>query len=116
MADNPSKKTGKPQIPSTLASASKASPSAVFSRDIKRVVLERSGTEFSTADQALWGTIRNRTTAANFNYFERLVELVFCQHKKGAGTELNALEVGVKRQMSARPLLDDNCLHGPEAY
>jgi hypothetical protein len=115
MADNPSKKTGKHEIPSTLASASKASPSAVFSRDIKRIVLERPGTEFATADQALWGTIRNRTTAANFNYFERLVELVFCQNKN-SGRELKALDDGVKKQMNVRPFLDDNCLHGPEAY
>lgn len=115
MAENPSKKAGKPAVPETLAGAAKASFAAsAFSRDVQRVALEPTGSDVPTPDQALWGAIRNRTAAASFTYFERLVELVFC--RDGRAEPANDLRSAVSRLGPRFSEREDHCYHGAEAY
>jgi len=115
MAENPSRKAGKPAVPETLAGAAKASFAAsAFSRDVQRVALEPTGSDVPTPDQALWGAIRNRTAAASFTYFERLVELVFCRDLRAEPTnDLRNAATRLGPRFSER---EDHCYHGTEAY
>ena len=115
MADNPSN-IGKPTkpTPKTLATPSRPASVGPGTANIQRVVLEPPGSAASTPDEALWGAIRNRTTAANFPYFERLVDLVFCKDFK---------HDQVKRLKDARGRIEaraaqqqPQCFHGLDAY
>jgi hypothetical protein len=77
-----------------------------------RVVLVSPGSGESSADQALWGTIRNRTTAASFSNFEDFVEQVFCNdYKPGPQTE-----EPVFRRKGIHRRDEPDCYHGLEAY
>jgi len=73
-------------------------------------VLEPPGSAAPTPDEALWGAIRNRTTAANFSYFERLVELLFCKDRPSDAKLKEKIEERVPYGRI------DRCYHGPDAY
>ena len=123
MADNPPN-TGEPTKPTKqtakrLATLSRAASLPPGTPNIQHVVLERSS-PIDTPDEALWGAIRNRTTAANFPYFEILVDLTFCQDSKdGQSNRLRECAGGAHSRrdaLVANPEPAKCCYHGADAY
>jgi hypothetical protein len=90
--------------------AAKHQPEHIHERPeipLRRVILESPGSGESTVDQALWGTIRNRTTAAGFPYFEKFVDAIFRREFQDTPQ--------FQRKGLRREELPD-CYHGLEAY
>ena len=73
----------------------------------RRVILEPAGTGQPTEDQALWGAIRNRTSASNFTHFERFVDRVL---------RAEDVEEDRFRQKGIQRTEKPGCFHGLEAY
>lgn len=68
-----------------------------------------------TDDQAIWGAIRNRATAASFNHFERFVDAVFRQPQPpNRDHEFTSVRSRLKpsRDRGEGP----PCYHGSDAY
>lgn len=95
-------------IPTELSRAVSPNPSRVLP-PIHQVALVQAGSGDLTDDQALWGAIRNRSSAASFTNFERFIEAIFCDNP----VKTPDLK-GARAQLLPNP--KPSCYHGSEAY
>jgi hypothetical protein len=81
--------------------------------NIQRIALVPGSSPGPTDDQALWGAIRNRASAASFSHFERFVDVIFCQPP---GT--NPVLVNKAVELNGALARDEfpSCYHGSDAY
>src|SRR5262245_36990627 len=76
----------------------------------QKIALVPASSADPTDDQAVWGAIRNRATAANFANFEKFIDVIFCR-PPGYNKELDA----TRRRLNP-PGEAPSCYHGSEAY
>jgi hypothetical protein len=86
--------------------------------DAQKVVLVPSSSADPTDDQALWGAIRNRSSAASFTSFERFIDAVFCNlDKTGSDPEIDSARDKLSKLNPAASRAGvPACYHGTEAY
>jgi hypothetical protein len=97
-------------IPTKLSGTIKPESGPFGSGTAQKIALAPASSADPTDDQALWGAIRNRSSAANFTNFERFVEVIFCRPP-----DYNP-ELRDTRQKLNPPNAGPSCYHGAEAY
>ena len=85
----------------------------LFGTGTQKVALVPASSADPTDDQALWGAIRNRASAASFTNFEKFVDAIFCNSADNIGDLKDArARLDPSRTRGAEP----RCYHGSEAY
>ena len=67
-----------------------------------------------TDDQAVWGAIRHRASAASFTNFEKFIAIIFCKWPPPAGTNIDGDLEGAHTTLL--PENGTSCYHGSESY
>lgn len=100
-------------IPNKLTGTISPEPRLFATSTPQKIALVPASSADPTDDQALWGAIRNRASAASFTNFEKFVDVIFC-NSSGKNGELEAVRAQLNpasARGAARP-----CYHGSEAY
>lgn len=100
-------------IPNKLTGTISPEPGLFASGAPQKIALVPTSSADPTDDQAIWGAIRNRASAASFNHFERFVDAIF-RHPPDRNPELKSTRARLnpaRERGEAAP-----CYHGSDAY
>jgi hypothetical protein len=113
MSNDPKTGTHSKGVPTTLTGTIRPAPRLFATGAPRKIALVPASSADPTDDQAIWGAIRNRASAASFTNFEKFVDVIFCNagNASGKNRELDAARTQLHQHRAAR-----SCYHGSEAY